>query len=73
MIYYEVKLKCPCGETQTMICEAENHGEAQHVARFVADQVDKALNAECDWNIDQALDAIHVYNAVRIEPKGLVQ
>ena len=73
MINYEVKLRCPCGETHTMICEAQNHGEAEHLARLVAEEVDEALKSECDWNIDQALDAIHVYNAVRIEPKGLVQ
>jgi len=73
MINYEVKLRCPCGETHTMICKAQNHGEAGRNARLFAEELDSTFNAECDWNIDQAFDAIHVYNAVRIEPKGLVQ
>ncbi len=72
MIDYEVKLKCPCGETQIMRCHANNHSEAERNARLFAEELDNTFNAECDWNPERALDVIHVYNAVRIEPKGLV-
>jgi hypothetical protein len=73
MIYFKVKLQCPCGESHTMICEAIDHGEAGQLARLVAEDLDKSLKSECNWNTDGALDSIHVYSPVQIEPTSVIQ
>lgn len=73
MIKYDVKLKCPCGKTHVVECSARNHTEAGENARFFAERFDKLGGDECDWMPEFLGHKNHVYSAVVIAGRGILE